>query len=55
MFDILVNFRTTYLDKNIGKEIKDTVAIRNRYLSGSFTIDLLSSVPFAAFFEPFNI
>ena len=55
MFDILINFRTTYLDRNIGKEIKDTVLIRNRYLGGSFTIDLLSSVPFAAFFEPFNI
>ena len=41
------------MDKNLGKEIKDTDKIRQKYIAGGFMIDLLSSFPFISFFEPF--
>ena len=45
--DIGVNFRTTYVNTKIGKEIYDTKLIAKKYiLGGKFWIDLLSSIPF---------
>lgn len=53
IIDIVLNFRTTYLDRNSGTEIRDPELIKNRYLRGSFLIDLISSFPFFSFFQPF--
>ena len=53
LVDIVIQFRTTFLDQNLGQEIADPVLIRKRYLNGSFFIDFLSSFPFVSFFQPF--
>jgi len=45
--DILINFRTSYMDPNNGEEIIDWVIIASKYISsGQFLIDVLSTVPF---------
>lgn len=49
LIDIIITFRTTYLDTTLGKEETDTHKIASAYLHGSFAIDLASSVPFAIF------
>ena len=49
LIDIIIVFRTTYLDTDVGKEETDMHKIAITYLKGSFTVDLLSSVPFAVF------
>lgn len=49
LIDVIITFRTTYLDVNIGEEVIDTHKIAKHYLKGSFTIDFASSVPFEAF------
>lgn len=49
LIDIILTFRTTYLDTTLGREETDTHKIAKTYLKGSFTIDLASSVPFGAF------
>lgn len=47
MFDILVSFRTTYINTNTGDEVYNGWAIAKRYVvGGRFIIDFLSSVPF---------
>ena len=49
LVDVIVTFRTTYLDTTKGCEETDTHKIGMTYLRGSFTIDFASSVPFAEF------
>lgn len=49
LVDIIITFRTTFLDKNQSFEVKDPHIIGLRYLKGSFTLDLISSVPFTSF------
>lgn len=49
LFDIIITFRTTYLDTNVGKEETDTHKIALSYLKGSFWVDFASSVPFGVF------
>ena len=44
--DILVNFRTTYINEKSGDEIMDFKKIAIKYLKGRFWIDLLASIPF---------
>ena len=49
LIDVIITFRTTYLDINIGVEVTETHKIAINYLKGSFLIDFASSVPFEAF------
>lgn len=51
LIDIIFEFRTTYLDPKLGKEVKTPEKLAKRYLKGRFTIDLISSVPFNALFS----
>ena len=48
LVDIVITFRTTFLDPKQSIEVKDPHAIGKRYLRGGFTIDLISSVPFSS-------
>lgn len=43
--DILINFRTTYLDTKSSEEIMDAKMIALKYVRGRFWIDLLSVLP----------
>ena len=49
LIDVILTFRTTYLDTAKGIEETDTHKIGINYLKGSFLIDFASSVPFAEF------
>ena len=49
LLDIVIKFRTTYLDSKLSIEVKDPHAIGKRYLRSTFFIDFISSVPFASF------
>ena len=44
LIDIIVVFRTTIIGEN-GEIVKDQKTIAIKYLRGSFTIDLLSTIP----------
>ena len=44
--DIIVSFRTTFINEKTGAEITDVVAITRQYLKGQFTIDVLATLPF---------
>lgn len=44
--DILVSFRTTYINERTGAEVKDVKMIGRYYLRGQFTIDMLATLPF---------
>jgi len=46
VFDIVLNFRTTYIDSHTGDEIWDPKAIAKAYLLGKFFIDALAVFPF---------
>ena len=52
IIDIVINFRTTYLDTNLSEEVTDSTQIAYRYVlvSGAFWIDFASSFPFVALF-----
>jgi hypothetical protein len=51
LFDIILNFRTSYVDSINGEEILDPVLISSKYLTElRFYIDVLSTVPFADLF-----
>ena len=52
LIDVIITFRTTYLDTKIGQEEKDVHKIAITYLKGSFFIDFVSSVPLEAFVPP---
>ena len=46
LIDIVISFRTSYLDPNKGVEVKDPRLIATRYLkSGLFFLDVVSTVP----------
>ena len=49
LIDIIIKFRTTYLDSKQSIEVRDPHKIGKKYLKGSFAIDFISSVPFASF------
>ena len=50
--DIIINFRTTYIDPVNGEEILDPVLIAKKYLGDiRFIIDVLSIVPLNDFIE----
>lgn len=44
--DIIVSFRTTYINERTGAEVKDVKMISQYYLRGQFTIDILATLPF---------
>ena len=48
--DVLLNFRTTYVDDVVHREVTDASRIARRYLSTWCAIDVFSSVPFDWFF-----
>ena len=51
VFDIVLNFRTSYIDPISGEEILNPLIIASKYLSSiQFYIDVLSSVPLNQFF-----
>lgn len=49
LLDIIIKFRTTFLDAKQSIEIREPHVIGIRYLKGTFFIDFISSVPFASF------
>ena len=51
LIDIIITFRTTYLDSELSMECRDPAKIRSRYLRGQFLLDFISSVPFNALFQ----
>jgi hypothetical protein len=50
LIDIIICFRTIIIDPSQSLEVKDPHKIGIKYLKGNFTIDFLSSVPFAEIF-----
>ena len=48
--DIVINFRTTYIDKKSGRIITQTKLIAMHYLKGWFIIDFLPALPFEALY-----
>ena len=48
LMDIIVRFRTTFLDPKEAVEIRDPHIIGLRYIKGTFTLDFISSVPFSS-------
>ena len=54
--DIILNFRTSYIDEQNGEEIMDPTLIMMSYLfSFRFIIDVLSTVPLSDFFTNSSI
>ena len=51
LIDIIITFRTTFLDPKLSIEVRDPHVIGLRYLKSSFFIDLISSVPFSSLFK----
>jgi len=49
LIDIIIRFRTTYLDSKQSIEVKDPHTIGIKYMKGNFFIDFISSVPFTSF------
>jgi len=49
VFDILVNFRTMYVDPKTDLMIEDPKKISKNYIQGRFWIDLVASIPFEVF------
>ena len=49
LIDVIIVFRTSYLNTETGEEENDTHKIAKSYLNGSFLVDFASSVPFATF------
>ena len=46
-FDILINFRTAYIDSRTDEFITDPKKIAKNYLTGRFVVDLCASIPFS--------
>ena len=44
--DILINFRTTFINPKTGDEISDPRAISRNYVKSRFWIDLFATIPF---------
>lgn len=49
--DMIISFRTTYIDSRTGQEVKDLKMLANYYLRTQFLIDFLATVPFDTFAE----
>lgn len=49
LLDVIIKFRTTFLDPMQSIEVRDPHEIAKRYFKGTFVIDFISSVPFASF------
>ena len=49
LFDVIIRFRTSFLDTKQSIEVRDPHIIGKKYLKGSFFLDLISSVPFSSF------
>ena len=45
-FDIVISFRTSYVNQMTGDEIFNTKKIANNYMQGRFWIDAASTIPF---------
>jgi hypothetical protein len=45
MADLIINFRSSYINDKTGEEINDIKSIAFNYLKGRFWIDLLASLP----------
>lgn len=54
LIDVILTFRTTFLDTEQGQDETDTHKIAAAYLNGSFAIDFASSVPFSSFVTAFG-
>ena len=52
--DILVSFKTTYVNKMTGDEITNKKQISINYLKGSFWVDVVSTIPFDVIVEMFD-
>jgi hypothetical protein len=50
LFDILVNFRTTFYNTR-GEEVYNPKQIATNYIKSSFLLDILSCIPFDDIFE----
>jgi hypothetical protein len=50
LLDIIVNFRTTFMNSKTGEEEFDPKEIRWNYLKSRFWIDFLATVPFDKIF-----
>ena len=48
LLDIIITFRTTFIEFEQGKEITDEMEIAREYLTGRFAIDLVSTLPFSS-------
>ena len=48
--DIVLNFRTTFLNKLTGQEVTQPKEISRAYLRSSFIIDLMATIPFDLLF-----
>ena len=46
LLDLIINFRTTFVNSMTGDEIFCSSAIAVNYLSGKFLVDLISTIPF---------
>ena len=46
LLDIIVNFRTTYLNTKTGDEVINGWMIARNYLKTRFIVDLLATIPF---------
>ena len=46
ILDILINFRTSYVNENTSEEIFNVRKVAIKYLKSKFTIDFLASIPF---------
>ncbi|CAI2372401.1 unnamed protein product [Moneuplotes crassus] len=51
--DVLINFRTTYMDEATSEEIFDSRLIAIQYLKGRFWVDMVASIPFDLLARPF--
>ena len=47
LMDVIIRFRTSFLDTKQSIEIRDPHIIGKKYLKGSFFLDFVSSVPFS--------
>lgn len=45
MIDVIINFRTSYINSKTGEEIFDLKLIAKNYMKGRFWIDILASLP----------
>ena len=46
ILDMLVNFRTTYIDEETGEEITEPKEIASNYIKSKFKIDLIGVIPY---------